>query len=468
MKKLVSLLLVCVMAVTLFAGCKKAEVTSGDSQKFLIWTGDAHSKNFYMEKVAEFNKTLGKELGIEVDYMVKSDIGKEIDLSFVSDQAPDFMTSSGLEKQADEGNVIAFEDIEGGKEYMEKFKDFIVPFKNMVDGKTYTMPYSITTVGLVYNKDMFKAAGLVDENGEAKPPVTWDEAVEYAEKLTNPDKQEYGFIYHAKPGTSWSGDNVTQQVNSNGGFRDGYNPWTGEYDFSSYAPIMKKVMTIRENGWYVPGAESLNNDAARARFSAGKVGMKMAQSFDYAVYTEQFPAQIEWGVAPYPVLDENEFHGQFATFAGGWMINKKSVEKFGAEKILKIYDWFISDEFMVDLYKAGMVIPYNYNLIKDVELEEGMENWKAFADMVAITYNPPQYIKHEVDITGVEGFNAKWDKLWAGELSVSQIDDILTDLSKAYNDGKKRYVELHPDYVAPELMGEDYEMYTKDKYAKNN
>lgn len=463
MKKIVSLLLVCVMCLTLFAGCKNDEVASGDVQKLVIWTSDSHSKNFYMEKVAEFNKTLGKELGIEVEYIVKSNVGQEIELAFVSDQAPDLMTGTSLTKNAGEGNIIAFDDIKGGKEYMKKFKDFIVPFKNMVGDKTYTMPYSVTTTALVYNKDMFKKAGIVDKKGNAKAPVTWDDVVKYAEKLTNADKQEFGFIYNAKDGANWYGDNVAQTVIGNGGFRDGYNPWTGEYDFSSHADIMKQVMRIREGGWYVPGAEGLNNDAARARFSAGKVGMKMAQSFDYAVYTEQFPAQIDWGVAPYPVLDKDEFHGQFATFTGGWMINKKAVEKFGDEKILKVYDWFISDEFMVDLYKAGMVIPYNYELVKDVKLDKGMENWKAFADMLAITYNPPQYIKHEVDITGAEKIEDQWNKIWAGEIPASQIDKVVADYTKAYNDGKKKYAELHPEYEAPAVMSADYKMYTEKK-----
>ena len=41
------------------------------------------------------------------------------------------------------------------------------------NGKTYALPGNGMMVqGLIYNKDMFKAAGLVDENGEAKPPVT--------------------------------------------------------------------------------------------------------------------------------------------------------------------------------------------------------------------------------------------------------------------------------------------------------
>ena len=73
---------------------------------------------------------------------------------------------------------------------------------------------------------------------------------------------------------------------------------------------MQTIIGIKEDGSYMPGVESLTNDAARAKFGAGGIGMKVAGSFDYGVLTEQFPAQIEWGVAPYPVADENDTYLQ--------------------------------------------------------------------------------------------------------------------------------------------------------------
>ena len=40
----------------------------------------------------------------------------------------------------------------------------------MVDGKTYHVPFKVTTTGLIYNKDLFKKEGFVYEQGEALPP----------------------------------------------------------------------------------------------------------------------------------------------------------------------------------------------------------------------------------------------------------------------------------------------------------
>ena len=41
--------------------------------------------------------------------------------------------------------------------------------------------------------------------------------------------------------------------------------------------------------------------------------------------------------------------------------------KFGEEKILLVYDYLQNDEFVVDMYKAGVGIPYDWsNALREV------------------------------------------------------------------------------------------------------
>ena len=65
----------------------------------------------------------------------------------------------------------------------DKRNDFYEPVYNLgksTDGKVqYAVPWFAHSMALVYNKGMFKAAGL-DPN---KPPKTWDELYDYAKKL---------------------------------------------------------------------------------------------------------------------------------------------------------------------------------------------------------------------------------------------------------------------------------------------
>lgn len=49
------------------------------------------------------------------------------------------------------------------------------------DGKTYGIPTAVDTVGLLYNRDLFKKAGLDPD----KPPATWDEVRAAAKTITS-------------------------------------------------------------------------------------------------------------------------------------------------------------------------------------------------------------------------------------------------------------------------------------------
>lgn len=55
-------------------------------------------------------------------------------------------------------------------------------------GRQWGYPFEIGCQGLIYNRDRFAAAGLPD-----KGPETWDEFLEVAKKVTDPEKGWYGF-----------------------------------------------------------------------------------------------------------------------------------------------------------------------------------------------------------------------------------------------------------------------------------
>ncbi|HYB56599.1 MAG TPA: ABC transporter substrate-binding protein [Alphaproteobacteria bacterium] len=71
---------------------------------------------------------------------------------------------------------------EGGKKFLDKFWPSML-LNCVYDGKVYGIPFQRSTPVMYYNKDAFKAAGLDPD----KPPLTWDELVADAEKLTKRD-----------------------------------------------------------------------------------------------------------------------------------------------------------------------------------------------------------------------------------------------------------------------------------------
>ena len=62
----------------------------------------------------------------------------------------------------------------------------------------YAMPWAAGLTAMMYNSEMFVAAGLTDGNGNASEPRTSDELVEYAQTLL--DKGYTPFIYSAQSG----------------------------------------------------------------------------------------------------------------------------------------------------------------------------------------------------------------------------------------------------------------------------
>jgi len=85
----------------------------------------------------------------------------------------------------DEDAIVPFDDLIKTAEDRAWLKSFFPAFmeNSQTGGKTWGIPFQRSTVVLYYNKEAFKEAGL-DPN---RPPGTWQEMADYAQKLTKRD-----------------------------------------------------------------------------------------------------------------------------------------------------------------------------------------------------------------------------------------------------------------------------------------
>ena len=85
----------------------------------------------------------------------------------------------------DEDAIVPFDDLVKTAEDKAWLASFYPAFmeNSQTGGKTWGIPFQRSTVVLYYNKDAFKEAGL----DPSKPPATWKEMAEYAQKLTKHD-----------------------------------------------------------------------------------------------------------------------------------------------------------------------------------------------------------------------------------------------------------------------------------------
>ena len=425
------------------AGCSTKKAGGSDVTEVKIWSQANGDKILTNELIDEWNKTTGKEKGIKIVYEVLTgNADQQIDVALQSGKAADIITGSNLEKRAGMGYLQAIDELEGGNEFLEKYKGEQALEQFKYNGHYYTVLSGTVICGLLYNKDMFKAAGIVDENGEAKPPKTYAEMREYAKKLTNTKKRQYGFIFPGKStGTYWSFEVQWPMMASVG--HDGFDINTGKYDYSGMAPILQTIMDMKNDGSCYPGIESIDADPARARFAEGNVGMKFGMHWDVSVLTEQFPAKCDWGVAPVPVIDENHRYKQKKEVWGGAAMPKISKDK-DADKIFTVYKWYMGEEFKRKLYENGIEIPWNEDIIKGAKVKKSVApQWAEFAKLSAISATPP--IACKTDTTEATPISELFLKdVWNG--GDKNIDKLLKSWTDTLNKGMETYKERNPDY----------------------
>lgn len=438
-KKVISVVSLCTILAGTFTGCGTEQ---GEMKEAKIWMSVGHSKQFWEQKVEEYNKTKSKASGVKLVLETKTDdaYNQAVDIAIQSNQLPTFYFTGSCDQSVDADVVYPLSDLPGMDEMIDKYASYMQEKIHKLGDDVYALPFGITTRGLIYNKDMFKEAGIVDENGEAKPPKTYDEMREYAKILTNESEQKYGIVFPIKWASWLESDIATMSMAGSGKIR-AYDHAEGTYDYSAYEPVLKMIQGIKADGSYYPGAEGLDNDPARARFALGNIGMKISYSFDVGVFNTQFPAEMDWGVAPLPVADVDKCYKQPATVGLTVMVSKTGVEEIGEEAAADIFKFLYSDESVAELYKQGLEMPCIWEIAEGVEPNEGLKGWAEFAQMAEIstvTGNPMPSDTKGAEALGDVIINRIWTN---GEDPAP----ILEERTKIVNEGIKKYQDSHPE-----------------------
>lgn len=193
-KKVITLLLTGIMTSSVLAGCQGSiekdegnkENVSSDSDKqitltFLRAGTSENVQRVYEELIEEYEKE-NPNINIEYEQVgFGEELETKLNTMYASGMAPDIVRApiSTIAERASRGQYAKLDS------YIEKWeeKDNILPAAYDVasyKGNQYGIAVNIESSFLFYRKDMFEEAGLDTE----KAPTTWEELLEYAEKLT--------------------------------------------------------------------------------------------------------------------------------------------------------------------------------------------------------------------------------------------------------------------------------------------
>ncbi|MDB6181799.1 ABC transporter substrate-binding protein [Paracoccus fistulariae] len=131
------------------------------------------------------------------------------------------------------------------------------------DGTLFALPFYAESSFTMYRKDLFEAAGLT-----MPEQPSYAQIAEFAAKLTDKGKEQYGICLRGKPG--W-GENMAffgTLVNSNGGIWFDEN-WTPQLDQQPWSDALNYYLDVMTN-YGPPGATSNGFNENQALFQTGK------------------------------------------------------------------------------------------------------------------------------------------------------------------------------------------------------
>lgn len=456
-KRILVISLLLVLAIfacqSLFAQAS-AEKKTENVQTVVVWSDNAHEQTVREAQVEEFNNTIGKELGIKIDYTVYgNDYSDVIRTALMAGDGPDLFrpSTSTIASFVNAGYAVPIEDLKGSESLLAKYNmDDLINGDQLFDGKVYTLPYSLQSYKMIINRDLFDLAGI------ANPPATWEELREDARLITEASKgNAYGYFLALQ--TGWCQDHYIYSVNTGALGHFGFDAVSGSYRYSDGLPIINALIGMQQDGSVFPGYENMSADTARAQFSAGRVGIVMAASFDVAVYTDQFPAVCKWEVCDPPAIKAEGYeYKEMVTPTNLLAVAKKALSSEDTSKVAKVLEWFYEDENLVDMYEQGMYIPYRSQVVEIAD-ECTVHGWKEFS-----TFKDNQYIIRMADPKGIlkyEGSNARetLTKLLSGGYS-EDAATVLKDLDNRLNTAFKA---LDPAVQAGYIAKDGYDVTRK-------
>jgi multiple sugar transport system substrate-binding protein len=220
-------------------------------------------------------------------------------------------------------------------------------------GKNYALPFSAEGSVLLYNKGLFKQAGLDPE----KPPTNWDEIYNDAKKITALGNDTYGF-YFAGSCAGCNAFTYLPLIWASGGdvlTEDGSKATLTDPAVKAALEFYKKMWDeklIPEGAKVDTGSEFLN------AFRTGKIGMAGSGAFSISTLKKENP-EIDFGLTYLPGQK-----GGKSSFAGGDSIGIPAGSKY-VNEAFDFIQWMLSDDVQLEQFAKSNQLPVRTDLAKN-------------------------------------------------------------------------------------------------------
>ena len=209
------------------------------------------------------------------------------------------------------------------------------------------LPVGLNAIGLVYNADLVKQAGIrIDDNWD------WDDVLAAGQKLKQLDPAKHAVFFN-QPFYMYLFKVQLKQKTGNDVVKDDYTLGVTERDVAEVFAYIRKLV---DTGTVPPFEEHVPFELVFADQTPNWINQKYAISFTSSSHipTIKAASKFELGVARYPIFENAKNPGLITAPTQMITLNKRSPH---LEEATKFVNWFLNDDKAIGILKDTRGLP---------------------------------------------------------------------------------------------------------------
>ena len=429
--------------IALFPSCcpwRRAapKLNAGNKNEVVVWHWMTDREDALQDLADRYQKATGVKVRLEL-YAPSDAYSSRVRAAAQTNTLPDIFgvlgESRDLASFIKAGHILNLQDVmnqDGGgwdKQFFQKAlanNTFEAGNQYQVPPGIYGVPIDVTNIQMLYNKDLFKQAGLDPE----KAPATWPEFIADWHKLKAA----------GVPGMV-SGWGETWMINcfaSNYAFnvmgeQKVLDTFRGKvlYTDPDWIQVLGLFDQIRKEDLLVSGVVTMINKTAEQTFANGKAAFAFNGSWCVNVYKGMNP-DLNYGVLLPPKLPGAHYPMRIWGGAGSsFMVNARSTHQKEAVDFLR---WLTGPDQQAELSKETMNLPANKGSIGQLP-----PLLAAFGSQMDATTHPSQWPVAEIP-TVIEAFDKGIQSILIGEKTP---EEVAADVQKMKQEQMARQGSAH-------------------------
>jgi multiple sugar transport system substrate-binding protein len=304
-----------------------------------------------MQAVCDAYTAKNPDVVIEVQVTSWSEYWTKLEATAISNQMPDifWMHTNEILKYADYGKIADLTDLYDDEDpnfYQEHYSEVSLLNIQGSDGRYYGIPKDKDTVCLVYNKEMFDAAGVSypDESW------TWDDLTEASQKIYDATGK-YGYMAYGDDQLGY-----WNFVYQNGGYILTEDKTRGGFDQQATIDAMKFYINLQKEDW-CPDQNYFAETTPGTAFFSEQGAMFLEGDWNLLSEVQNYPDMLgKWDVAVLPKCPNPASGDGRATISNG-LCYATAAEGKNLEIVKDVLKFFGSEEGQRIQGESGAAIP---------------------------------------------------------------------------------------------------------------